>query len=1029
MIIESIRVKQFLSHEESLVEFDDARLWLITGQNGSGKSALFDAVEYALYHKHRGDSQNAELLVKQGCQSALVEIVIQLDNERLRITHLIDTKQGNQGGQIDRWNASTGDWSQVNVGAGKKAAWDWLERRLPPHELFCSAIYLRQNETARFLSGTVNKRMERFAALIDLSRYTELSKRAAERRTELIREQRDNQIRLDDLGDLSDEALQKLTNRVAELDRTVDGARRQADLAETRLQDAKDWNRLDQQRKEVETQQKELQTLLTSAQEILAADERVRRWDRDAVKLHQLWSHRDTAARFRSTAEAARQAAESIDARRVEKQSDISAIEARRREIAITLPETRRQHSQAEASQRGFELEADIAEACARLSATDVRVSKLSDAHKELADWRARHTSLPYLSALINARAALATAEEMCATARENTERTYATAEATRAQAENAERQKVELQQALQESQTRLDELRTALAELKGKIKSHDQLSGDERQCPVCDQALDATAHQHVQATLATEIARQRELELAVGAAAGALSEAASAANAANEEDNRLRTMADQAEIQYALARQHLEHMKDTVSRERRELDQSYAAATRHNLMYDVDADGLDSEWLTNERARVERGIKEAEARVFELNQAQHARSSDQGALATLRARRTPGMPPVGDDIDAEMIRAKLDEARREADRLAAAVSDLEREGHELHERLNTLAIEAAQLETQAGNKLDEATEAEREAAVQTATVTAVFDELSPRWDGVAHDRETYETEKRDVDCLRELADRVITLRDAPGLLEALKSQLTEIAAKIDEIPDEHRVPVSSAEDEKGRADTALQQLWVERSRAANDVAEMINRREEAKTLEQANAQFDRRARIFGELADTLKERGPLQVKIIADEQQNIVAEINAVLRLLADPLTVSLGDPRRMRNDSTMKDLCITDTSDPVGGARYFEFLSGGEKFRIALALALALHRRVGGGKPGTLIIDEGFGALDSDRRDNLALQMAADTNQGILGLQLAESIIMCSHTSEVQRHFPNRWHIEKQDGTARASRVEVED
>jgi DNA repair exonuclease SbcCD ATPase subunit len=122
------------------------------------------------------------------------------------------------------------------------------------------------------------------------------------------------------------------------------------------------------------------------------------------------------------------------------------------------------------------------------------------------------------------------------------------------------------------------------------------------------------------------------------------------------------------------------------------------------------------------------------------------------------------------------------------------------------------------------------------------------------------------------------------------------------------------------------------------------------------------------------------------------------------------------------------MQDLRIIDTSDPVGGARYFEFLSGGEKFRIALALALALHR-VGGGRTGTLIIDEGFGALDSDKRANLALQMAADTDHGILGVRLAESIIMCSHTSEVQRHFPNHWHVENTDGTARVTRMDIDD
>ncbi len=1029
MIIESIRVKQFLSHEESQVEFEDARLWLITGHNGSGKSALFDAVEYALYHKHRGDGQNAELLVKQGCQTALVEVMIQLNHERLRICHQIDTRHGNQGGQIDRWNANTGTWNPVNVGTGKKAVWDWLERRLPPHELFCSAIYLRQNETAHFLSGSVSKRMERFAALIDLSRYTELSKRAVERRDELVLRQRDNQTRLGVLGDLSDEALQQLTSRVEALNHQVHEARQQADRYETRLQDAKEWNRLNQRRQVIETQRKELQTLLSSAREILAADDRVRRWDRDAVQLHRVWSHLDAAERLRANSEDAGKEAESIDSRHREKQSDISTLEARRVEILTALPETRRRQSLAEACQHGLELEADIAEARERLAATEVTVKQLSDAHDDLTLWRARETSLTYLSTLIDARASLVASEDECASARENTERALAAVTTARGQAEHAERQVAEHEQALWEAQARLGELTTELAELRGKIKSHRRLSGDEPQCPVCDQALNATAHQRVQATLASEIARQGELESALAAASDAVTEAQSTANTANGEADRRRATVEQAEKDYLLARQHLEHLASTIDRERNKLEQAQTAAERHCTMYDVHSGGLDSEWLAQERARVVLGISEAEARVSELRQAEHARSSDQGALNTLRGRRASGVMPLGDDLDVKTIRAKLDEARREADRLASEAKDLEQKNQELDQLLNTLTIEAAQLETQACQKHTEAKKTGQEAVAEAAQASALREALSPRWGNVVHDRARYEAEQQDVERLRELADQVVTLREAPGLLEALKDQLTEIITKIDWIPAEHRVPVSSAEDEKLRAEAAVQTLLLERSQASHAVEEMIERREQARKLEQAIEQLERRARIFGDLANALKERGPLQVKIVADEQTNIVAETNAVLRRLADPLTVSLGDPRRARSGSPMKDLCIIDTSDPAGGARYFEFLSGGEKFRIALALALALHRRVGGGNPGTLIIDEGFGALDSDKRDNLALQMAADTHQGILGLHLAESIIICSHTSEVQRHFPNRWHVEKRDGTASVSRVDVEE
>lgn len=1029
MIIESIYVKNFLSHVESRIEFDDARLWLITGQNGSGKSALFDAVEYALYHKHRGDGQNAELLVKQGCQSALVEAVIQLNGERYRIRHWIDAKHGNQGGTIDCWDAGSGGWAEINVGSGKKAVWDWLEKRLPPHELFCSAIYLRQNETAHFLSGTVTKRMERLAALIDLSRFTELSRGAAQRQVELCRQQRDTQVRLNDLGDLSDEVLQQLTGRVEGLDQRVAEACRQAELANARLQDARDWERLEQQRGQIQTRRLELQDLLANQQEILQADKQVRRWDRDAVKLHRLWAHRDNATRLGADAETARSVAAALDEQCEAKRSDMARIEARQHEIAAALPIAHQQQSLAEESRHHIEIEMGIAEAHTRLAESDATVSKLRGAVEEFNTWRLRHDALPYLIALVQARDSFVAAEREYAGARAQAGRSRAAAKSARTQVDEAQRQAAERNQGLNEAQTCFDDLNTTLAGLEGKIQSHSRLSGGDQQCPVCDRPLDSATHRHVQATLAREIAQQQALETARASVANEVSEAKSAAKAANEEAERLRAAAEKAEREAALAEQHVEHCEAGVQRERRSLDRAQLDAGQNHADYDIQLDDLDMEWLAMEGARVKRGLEEAELQVSALHEAEKARSADQGSLTTLRNRRAPGAEPLGDELDTAAIRVRLDEKCREAARLAATVKELGDEDQELQQRAQQLSIHAMQLEVQALHKHEEAALAEHGAAEETARASILFDELASGWGDVAQDRETYEAEQRAIDQLREKADRVTMLREAPGRLEALDGQLADIITKIDQIRLEHRVPVSSAADEKDRVDAALQQLRVGQNQAVHDREELIRRRQQAQDLKQNIERLDRRARVFGELADILKERGPLQVMIIANEQQSIVKEINAVLSLLGDPLEVSLGNLRRGGDNSPMKDLRITDTSDPAGGARYFEFLSGGEKFRIALALALALHRRVGAGRPGTLIIDEGFGALDSDKRDNLALQMTADTHQGILGLQLAESIIMCSHTSEVQRHFPNRWHIEKVDGIAHAFRVNIEE
>ncbi len=336
MIIESIRVENFLSHANSTIELTDASLWLIGGPNGAGKSALFDAVEYALYGQHRAGDQFTRLLVKQGERRAKVWVVIEIDGQRYQVTQNIDATSGNLGGNLAKWNPSTREWEILNVGRGIDAVWNWLGSRLPTHDLFQSAIYLRQEGAAFFLRGTPAERMRRFAALVDLSRYTALSQRAQRRSDTAAQARLKAQAKLEALGDVSDGVFQALQDERC----IAQGAHDTAVIGVTRAigvrQGAMEWQRQQRRCKELEEQQGELQVLLTNEEAIRVDALRVVAWDRVESDLNRFWHARSREERRQADALEAQGLVDRIDATLAEQQPKYRQAVARK-EVVDTI--------------------------------------------------------------------------------------------------------------------------------------------------------------------------------------------------------------------------------------------------------------------------------------------------------------------------------------------------------------------------------------------------------------------------------------------------------------------------------------------------------------------------------------------------------------------------------------------------------------------------------------------------------------------------------------------------------------------
>jgi exonuclease SbcC len=110
-----------------------------------------------------------------------------------------------------------------------------------------------------------------------------------------------------------------------------------------------------------------------------------------------------------------------------------------------------------------------------------------------------------------------------------------------------------------------------------------------------------------------------------------------------------------------------------------------------------------------------------------------------------------------------------------------------------------------------------------------------------------------------------------------------------------------------------------------------------------------------------------------------------------------------------------------LAEDIDMGGETRATRSLSGGERFLVSLALALALSRMGSkGGLAATLFIDEGFGSLDS-----ASLDLAIDALEGLQSQGRQVGVI--SHVEELKERIAARIEITPTGrGTSRIAVVE---
>lgn len=225
--------------------------------------------------------------------------------------------------------------------------------------------------------------------------------------------------------------------------------------------------------------------------------------------------------------------------------------------------------------------------------------------------------------------------------------------------------------------------------------------------------------------------------------------------------------------------------------------------------------------------------------------------------------------------------------------------------------------------------------------------------------------------------------------------------------------------PISNAESLKAelqtatvklqRSETLLARLTVE-SEALERISSSIQ--SDQKKIEKIKSESERAIRINGLLSGDRNHNKlavPLSRFVLQSRFEDVLDQANRRLGRMSRGRYL-LRRPALSHNLAQSQGLNLSVEDSMSGKERHADSLSGGESFMAALSLALGLadvvQADLGGVKLDSVIIDEGFGTLDSESLD-LALRTLIDLQAG------GRMVGVISHVQELKSQIDQRLEV----------------
>ncbi|HEY7315546.1 MAG TPA: AAA family ATPase [Gemmataceae bacterium] len=1046
MIPQRIQLKGFLCYkDEQEVSFDsNASLWMLSGNNGSGKSSIFDAVTYALFGHHRGGSQHAVELINKDSDGLTVEFEFKLDEHMHRIRRTLRrTARGSPSSsqQIYRYEGGNGknSWVAVEGTNYKREFENWIDDKIGlTYETFTSSVLLLQGKADKLLDSKPEGRRAVLASIVDLERYERLHALADDKRKALKGKMDSLSERLAGTPEVKAEQVAEAEENIRAAEEAREKAGAEVDrLRETELQ-ARGWMDLQGKLTTVRQRWQKAAKLLEDSAAIEAAVKRLTELRDVLPRLREIVKQRgvirDAEVKGKEFGiekdKAAEQVARLDSALNQERDKRISLAkqiedqEKRQRELSPqllaatagmeTLKQYERLSGELEAIRKDLAaLPADAAEEVHRARTACEKLDALAQLHPQLVRF-GKH------------RDDLRQARQREATAKQEREQIESRGKHLKTELNHLQPQVQAADQAARQAKEQETKAGTLLEQACDRLREIAEMAGSPR-CQHCGSLL---TPEHLEDQKRQRGDEVRRIEERLKKTVAELTAARADEDRLREQEKRTREDYDKARDDFRQAKSREEQAKADVVRLQDDCRHAYdelperskrrisAAPPADWLTADYpqpsDLDGLRAE--VAERPAVRQRWQNAEDVLKKWN---HLKTREGDRLDAL-ARLQNELP-----ADREAVRRKhadlklnLDALERELKTKRGQVKGIETETDRLtrerqreQERLDRINLELKkkELEGQSARQMI--------AANQKA--------LPADWQAKAESigsAEHYQLEQERDNLDATGADRRgEELRHARLNLDVLRQEVESLEARQQDFAEESRRDPAAVklELERAKQTAALRDKDLN---AANQQLALLQ--SYLKQREQIGEDF---TRLEGEwrqqktLAELLgKDR--LQLYLVRQAEKQVIEYANAVLdRLSGGQLYLKLsGEANGEGNAAKALELEAYNRGTgekPINVA----FLSGSQKFRVAVSLALGIgqyasrqHRPI-----ESVIIDEGFGCLDSQGRQVMIQELQNLRSQ-------MRCILLVSHQEEFAEAFSDGYHFELESGATRVRRFQ---